>query len=90
MKPEVLPCCQNHAHLLLIIDQEGSMTPFHPFVRDIVNTVQESSIKVETFYFHNTPVEYLYQDYDLVNQNNEVIPHYALIRRYLLSRQHRV
>ena len=53
---------QNHAHLLLIIDQEGSMTPFHPFARDIVNTVQKSSIKVETFYFHNTPVEYLYQD----------------------------
>ena len=55
---------KNHAHLLILVDQEGSMTPFHHFSRDLVETAQyESSIeKVDVAYFHNLPAEYIYRD----------------------------
>ena len=58
---------KNHAHLLLLIDQEGSMTPFHRFTRDLVDTVKyESDIeRVDVVYFHNTPAESVYKDYYL-------------------------
>ena len=54
----------NHAHLLLLIDQEGSMTPFHRFTRDLVETAKyESNIKrMDVGYFHNIPAESIYQD----------------------------
>ncbi len=55
---------RNHADLLLLIDQEGSMTPFHRFTRDLVETAQyESNIhQVRVRYFHNVPAEHIYQD----------------------------
>ena len=55
---------QNHADLVLLIDQEGSMTPFHRFTRDLVETAQyESNIhQVRVGYFHNLPAEYIYRD----------------------------
>ena len=55
---------KNHAHLLLLIDQEGSMTPFHRFTRDLVDTAKyESDIaKLNVVYFHNIPAESVYQD----------------------------
>ncbi|MGK7874324.1 MAG: VWA containing CoxE family protein [Xenococcaceae cyanobacterium] len=54
----------NHAHLLILIDQEGSMNPFHRFSRDLVETAQyESTIeRVEVGYFHNVPAEFIYRD----------------------------
>lgn len=55
---------RNHTDLLLLIDQEGSMTPFHHFTRDLVETAQyESNIQqVRVGYFHNVPAEYIYRD----------------------------
>ncbi|MEM9272168.1 MAG: VWA containing CoxE family protein [Cyanobacteria bacterium P01_F01_bin.143] len=57
---------RNHASLLLLLDQNGSMTPFHRFSRDLVETaVYESSLqpeKVKVFYFHNVPGNSVYQD----------------------------
>ncbi|MTJ09557.1 VWA domain-containing protein [Anabaena sp. UHCC 0204] len=57
---------RNNAHLLLLIDQNGSMTPFHRFSRDLVETaVYESSIpseNVQVFYFQNVPVNSVYKD----------------------------
>jgi uncharacterized protein len=56
----------NRARLLLLIDQDGSMTPFHRFTRDLVETAQcESTLaegQVNVFYFHNVPADYVYQD----------------------------
>ncbi|MBE8991083.1 VWA containing CoxE family protein [Nostoc sp. LEGE 12450] len=50
---------RNNAHLLLLLDQNGSMNPFHRFTRDLVETAMyESSLqpeKVDVFYFHNVP-----------------------------------
>jgi uncharacterized protein len=57
---------QNNAHLLLLLDQNGSMTPFHRFTRDLVETaLYESSLqaeKVNVFYFHNVPAASVYKD----------------------------
>ncbi len=55
---------KNHAHLLFLVDQEGSMTPFHHFSRDLIETAQyESSMeRVDVGYFHNLPAEYIYKD----------------------------
>jgi hypothetical protein len=53
---------RNHAHLILLIDQDGSMMPFHPFTREIVKTAQDSTVFVETFYFHNIPMDDLYTE----------------------------
>jgi uncharacterized protein with von Willebrand factor type A (vWA) domain len=38
----------NHAHLVLLIDQGGSMVPFHRFTRDLVETACEESNRSKT------------------------------------------
>ena len=55
---------QNHAHLLLLIDQDGSMMPFHRFTRDIVDSARfDSEIKqVDVFYYQNVPQQRVYID----------------------------
>lgn len=62
----------NQAHLILLIDQDGSMTPFHRFTRDLVETAREGSWlqadNVEVYYFHNVPAAYVYQDPYLTNR----------------------
>lgn len=54
----------NHAQLLLLIDQGGSMVPFHRFGRELTETAQEESTlaQVDVYYFHNVPTSHLYQD----------------------------
>jgi hypothetical protein len=56
----------NHARLLLLIDQNGSMVPFHRFTRDLVETARhESTIaqeNVQVYYFHNVLAESVYTD----------------------------
>ncbi len=53
----------NHAQVLLLVDQEGSMTPLHPFTRDVVDTAQNSFLeKVAVYYFHNVPDSIVYRD----------------------------
>lgn len=57
---------RNHAHLLLLVDQNGSMTPFHQFSRDLVETARDESPlqteNVNVFYFHNVPGSSVYKD----------------------------
>lgn len=57
---------RNHARLLLLVDQNGSMTPFHHFTRDLVETARDEGAldpdKVSAFYFQNVPVGSLYRD----------------------------
>jgi uncharacterized protein with von Willebrand factor type A (vWA) domain len=57
---------RNGARLLLLIDQNGSMMPFHRFARDLVETAREESLlqeeNVQVFYFHNVPTSHVYQD----------------------------
>ncbi len=57
---------RNDARLLLLVDQNGSMTPFHHFTRDLVETAKaEGALEpdhVRAFYFQNVPVGSVYQD----------------------------
>lgn len=48
---------RNSAHLLLLVDQGGSMTPFHRFTRDIVDTARDYGGigRVDVRYFRNVP-----------------------------------
>jgi uncharacterized protein with von Willebrand factor type A (vWA) domain len=54
----------NHAHLVLLVDQGGSMVPFHRFTRDLVETATtESTLRqVDVAYFHNLPPERVFRD----------------------------
>jgi len=54
----------NYAHLLLLIDQGGSMEPFHRFGRDLVETAKQSSMltQIDVCYFHNVPTTHVYRD----------------------------
>lgn len=55
---------RNHAHLLLLLDQNGSMMPFHRFNRDLVSTARHEStlIQLDVFYFHNLVAQNVYLD----------------------------
>lgn len=57
---------RNDARLLLLLDQNGSMTPFHHFTRDLAETVQQESTlapeHVQIFYFQNVPSGSVFQD----------------------------
>jgi len=48
---------RNHAHLVLLLDQNGSMAPFHRFTRDLLETARDESTirRVEAVYFHDLP-----------------------------------
>ncbi len=54
----------NHAHLLLLIDNLGSMTPFHCLTRELVKTANyESTLQnLDIYYFHNVPTTSIYLD----------------------------
>ncbi|MEM6866799.1 MAG: VWA containing CoxE family protein [Cyanobacteria bacterium P01_C01_bin.121] len=57
---------RNAAQLLLLIDQNGSMTPFHHFTRDLVETALEESDldpdNISAYYFQNVPTGSVYRD----------------------------
>lgn len=54
----------NRTHLILFVDREGSMTPFHRFVRHLVDTAKESSgiERVDVFYFRNVFEDFVFCD----------------------------
>jgi uncharacterized protein with von Willebrand factor type A (vWA) domain len=56
--PVVLrPPRRNTVRLLLLIDRQGSMAPFHRFCQEICTAMQEAGrlAQVATYYFHDTP-----------------------------------
>jgi uncharacterized protein with von Willebrand factor type A (vWA) domain len=55
---------RSQARLMLLVDQDGSMVPFHRFTRELVETASEESAigQVDVFYFHNFFVETVYAD----------------------------
>jgi len=64
LHPVLLPRRINLVELLLLIDQDGSMIPFHSFAERLVETAVEGSRlgKVNVYYFHNCPTEYFYRN----------------------------
>jgi uncharacterized protein len=53
------PRRRNIARLLLLVDRQGSMAPFHRFGEEVCRAIQQSGRLGETsiYYFHNVPVE---------------------------------
>lgn len=60
----------NHAHLVILLDYGGSMTPFHHYLRDLVDTAcfESSLAQVDVYYFHNVPESTLYTDSHLTQR----------------------
>lgn len=63
LQPVLAPSPTNKTDLVLLIDQEGSMVPFHDLSRQLVETAQRGGRLRTTnvFYFHNCPDNYLYR-----------------------------
>lgn len=63
LKPEFRPRRLNRAELLLLIDQDGSMVPFHALSRRLLETAERGGkLKAGAYYFHNCPLDNLYHD----------------------------
>jgi len=68
LKPVIVPSRINKAELLLLIDQNGSMVPFHALSQRLRETAIRGGRfgKTYVYYFHNIPHEWLYQDTALI------------------------
>lgn len=62
LEPVLLPERINRTELLLLIDQGGSMVPFHALARRLVETAVGGGRlgHAGVFYFHNVPLRHLY------------------------------
>ncbi|MEH2180876.1 hypothetical protein [Nostoc sp.] len=64
LEPVLLPARVNRTELLLLIDQDGSMVPFHSLSVRLGHTASQGGQlgAAGIYYFHNCPVGYLYDD----------------------------
>jgi uncharacterized protein with von Willebrand factor type A (vWA) domain len=64
LEPVLVPRRVNRAELMLLIDQDGSMVPFHLLSRRLAETVLRGGRlgRAGVYYFYNCPVQYLYHD----------------------------
>ncbi|BAZ10732.1 VWA containing CoxE family protein [Calothrix sp. NIES-4071] len=64
LNPILVPQRTNRIELLLLIDRDGSMVPFHHLSQELADTALRGGrfSKVKVYYFHNCPNEYLYRD----------------------------
>jgi uncharacterized protein with von Willebrand factor type A (vWA) domain len=69
LEPVLMPPRSNRTDLVLLIDQEGSMVPFHELSRQLVETAQRGGRlrQLRVFYFHDYPDEYLYRHPAMLN-----------------------
>ncbi len=64
LEPVLVPRRVNRADLLLLIDQDGSMVPFHALSQRLTETAMRGGRLggAGIYYFHNCPLDYLYHD----------------------------
>ncbi|MFB2837805.1 hypothetical protein [Floridanema evergladense] len=64
LEPVIVPRRVNRTELLLLIDRDGSMVPFHSLSHRLVETASRGGRlgKAGIYYFHNCLGEYLYHD----------------------------
>lgn len=64
LEPVLVPPRKNRVELLLLIDQGGSMVPFHALSRRLIETAQRGGrlVSVNVYYFRNCPSAYLYRE----------------------------
>lgn len=63
LSPVLVPQRKNRAELLLLIDQGGSMVPFHALSRRLSETALRGGrlVRVSIYYFHNCPTTHIYR-----------------------------
>ncbi|NER40040.1 MAG: hypothetical protein F6J93_39950 [Oscillatoria sp. SIO1A7] len=64
LAPVLIPRRVNRSELLLLIDRDGSMVPFHGLSQRLAETAVRGSRlgRAEVYYFHNCILDYLYSD----------------------------
>jgi uncharacterized protein with von Willebrand factor type A (vWA) domain len=64
LEPVMVPRRSNRAELVLLIDQDGSMVPFHALSRQLAETARRGGRlgQAGVYYFHDYPDGYLYRD----------------------------
>jgi uncharacterized protein with von Willebrand factor type A (vWA) domain len=64
LEPVLVPRRVNRTELLLLIDQDGSMVPFHALSHRLAETAVRGGRlgKAGIYYFRNCPVDYFYHD----------------------------
>ncbi len=60
----LVPRRSNQAELVMLIDQDGSMVPFHALSQQLIETAQRGGRlrQAGIYYFHDYPRDYLYRD----------------------------
>ena len=69
LEPVLIPPRVNRTNLVLLIDREGSMVPFHSLSRQLLETATREGRLRQTrvFYFHDYVDEYVYQHPALID-----------------------
>lgn len=64
LAPVFVPRRRNRSELVLLIDLEGSMVPFHALSKRLTETARQGGglHQVTVYYFHNCPTKHLYRD----------------------------
>ncbi|MBW4609634.1 MAG: hypothetical protein KME22_21115 [Hassallia sp. WJT32-NPBG1] len=64
LEPVMVPSRVNRTELQLLIDQKGSMVPFHALSQRLADTALRGGRlgKADIYYFHNCPTKYIYRD----------------------------
>lgn len=64
LEPVMVPRRSNRAELALLVDQDGSMVPFHALSRQLAETARRGGRlgQAGVYYFHDYPHGYLYRD----------------------------
>ena len=64
LNPVLVPRRRNRIELLLLVDQDGSMVPFHTLSSRLIETASREGRlgKTGAYYFHNCPIDYLYHE----------------------------
>lgn len=64
LEPVMMPSYRNRAELVLLVDQGGSMVPFHHLSRQLIDKAKQDGniTQIGVYYFYNYPEKYLYTD----------------------------
>jgi uncharacterized protein len=64
VEPVLVPGRVNRTELVMLIDQRGSMVPFHALSERLVETALGGGRlgKMDVYYFHNCPTRHVYRD----------------------------
>lgn len=78
LNPVLTPRRINRTQLLLLIDRDGSMVPFHSLTDRLADTATREGKLGDAgiYYFHNCPIDYLYQDphHSLAETISSILP----------------